>query len=86
MYVFPGFSKEEAEQDFILENRLMRATGVTQNEAEFIPNIGDDWYEVGVATDNGAVTTWFNSWIEARKFVMTKFPDKKWEESGWTLH
>lgn len=86
MYRFPSFNREEAEQDFIFENRLMRATGLSQEEAEFIPNIGNDWYEIGVVTDNGVVTTWFTDWNEARKFVMNKFPEKKWEESGWILH
>jgi hypothetical protein len=60
----------------------MQSAGVTQSDAEFIPNIGDDWYEVGVSIES-AKTVWFNNWQEAREFVMSEFPEKNWEESGW---
>lgn len=81
-----NFYREEVEADFEFENRLLQASGVKPEEAEFIANVGKDWFEVGVVTHNGQVKTWFTSWIEARKFVMTAMPDKNWEESGWRLH
>lgn len=84
MYSTPwGMSREEIEYEFLSENRLLTASGVTEDEATFIPNIYNGGYEIGVELPRTRSEIWFQTWEEAHRYVVSKFPNKRWEESGW---
>lgn len=76
--------EEEANLELIQNQRLLELAGVTTNEAEFDIRFSGGTYEVSVLVYRTSwCRTWLYNWDEARKFVMTTFPDKNWEETGW---
>jgi hypothetical protein len=76
--------EEEANIELMQNQRLLESAGVTTNEAEFGIRFSSGTYEVSVLVfRTNWYRTWLYNWDEAHKFIMSTFPDKNWEETGW---